>query len=174
LPDPVRTVIDRNGFGQRNHRALGDRVSSEATWARAEIEETLTIAPPPKSASSPGLRVCTPGTWCRRSHSLLVPSLPRFPRQQFLGCRYRRCYPGNPVADNGTRHPQPSLHIAQNWSGRKRPRQLRRRGGNHGDCVLCAREVPLHNQDTRACHQLSQTMLAMSWTAARKLRAVFS
>jgi hypothetical protein len=27
---------------------------------------------------------------------------------------------------------------------------------------------------TRACHQLSQTMLAMSWTAARKLRAVFS
>ena len=27
---------------------------------------------------------------------------------------------------------------------------------------------------TRACHQLSQTALATSWTAARKLRAVFS
>jgi putative transposase len=27
---------------------------------------------------------------------------------------------------------------------------------------------------TRACHQLSQTTLATSWTAARKLRAVFS
>ena len=28
--------------------------------------------------------------------------------------------------------------------------------------------------DARACHQLSQTMLATSWTAARKFRAVFS
>ena len=28
--------------------------------------------------------------------------------------------------------------------------------------------------DTRACRQLSQTTLATSWTAARKLRAVFS
>jgi len=27
---------------------------------------------------------------------------------------------------------------------------------------------------TRACHQLSQTTLATSWTAARKFRAVFS
>jgi hypothetical protein len=28
--------------------------------------------------------------------------------------------------------------------------------------------------DIRACHQLSQTTLATSWMAARKLRAVFS
>ena len=37
----------------------------------------------------------------------------------------------------------------------------------------------IFNQDdaalqTRACHQLSQTTLATSWTAARKFRAVFS
>jgi hypothetical protein len=28
--------------------------------------------------------------------------------------------------------------------------------------------------EPRACHQLSQTTLATSWTAARKFRAVFS
>ena len=34
---------------------------------------------------------------------------------------------------------------------------------------------PKHEPITiRACHQLSQTMLATSWTAARKFRAVFS
>jgi transposase len=34
---------------------------------------------------------------------------------------------------------------------------------------------PAHRaKTTRACHQLSQTTLATSWTAARKLRAVFS
>jgi hypothetical protein len=33
---------------------------------------------------------------------------------------------------------------------------------------------PASSFPTRACRQLSQTTLAMSWTAARKLRAVFS
>jgi hypothetical protein len=34
--------------------------------------------------------------------------------------------------------------------------------------------VTVSDQGTRACHQLSQTTLATSWTAARKFRAVFS
>ncbi len=43
--------------------------------------------------------------------------------------------------------------------------------------TLCGRAIALVGavtMDTRACHQLSQTMLATSRTAARKLRAVFS
>src|SRR5580700_4718929 len=39
--------------------------------------------------------------------------------------------------------------------------------GGHG--LKIVREL-----QTRACHQLSQTTLATSWTAARKFRAVFS
>jgi hypothetical protein len=36
------------------------------------------------------------------------------------------------------------------------------------------RRNPTIGQQARACRQLSQTTLATSWTAARKLRAVFS
>jgi transposase len=41
-------------------------------------------------------------------------------------------------------------------------------------CSCCQSKLHRIGEDVRACHQLSQTTLAMSWTAARKLRAVFS
>jgi hypothetical protein len=54
----------------------------------------------------------------------------------------------------------------------KAKRELR--FGTRGSLCINLAKGTWFCHETRACRQLSQTTLATSWTAARKLRAVFS